>query len=364
MGITRRQLLGWMAAGVAGSAFFPLDARTAVKTHFPGYPESAGVLHDITRCIGCRKCEAACNEVNDLPEPARPFDDMQVLKKRQQLSESRYTVVNRFNLGNQPAPVYVKTQCNHCLEPACVSACFVKALKKEKTGAVTYDASLCVGCRYCMIACPFTVPAYEYHEPLTPRVMKCTMCHPLLKKGQLPGCVAICPKGALTFGPRKDLLKTARQRIYKHPGRYIDHIYGEREMGGTSWLYLAANPFSDLAMREDLGSVPAPALTAGALAVVPLIVGVGVLLLTGIYAITRRKSEIEAAQRLEAVNQTRAELEEEMQRKLAEHKKAAEKEKEAAVKREVEKAIAEAAESAELSCSEDPASGKEEDGNE
>jgi len=363
MGITRRQLLGWMAAGAAGSAVFPGEGKTAVKTHFSGFPDSAGILHDITRCIGCRKCEAACNEVNDLPAPAKPFDDLDILKQNQQLSEARYTVVNRFQPGGQQSPVYVKTQCNHCLEPACASACFVKAIKKEKTGAVTYDASLCVGCRYCMIACPFSVPAYEYNEPLTPRIMKCTMCHPLIKKGELPGCVAICPKEALTFGSREELVKIARQRIYKHPGRYIHHIYGEQEMGGTSWLYLAGNPFSALGMRTDLGMVPAPALTSGALAVVPLIVGVGVLFLTGLYAITKRKEKIAEEERLAAVNQTRSELEELMQQKLAEQKKAAEKEKEAAVKREVEKAVAEAAKPSEPEAADDSASAKEEHGN-
>lgn len=363
MGITRRELLAWMAAGAAGGAFLPGTGRAAVKTYFSGFPESTGVLHDITRCIGCRKCEAACHAVNDLPAPARPFDDLDVLENKQQLSAARYTVVNRFQPGAGESKVYVKTQCNHCLEPACASACFVKALKKEKTGAVTYDSSLCVGCRYCMIACPFSVPAYEYHEPLTPRVMKCTLCHPLVKEGKLPGCVEICPKEALTFGRRADLLKTARQRIYKHPGRYINHIYGEREMGGTSWLYLAGNPFSALGMRTDLGMVPAPALTSGALAVVPLIVGVGVLLLTGIYAISRRKAQIEEEERAAAVEQTRSELEELMQQKLAEQKNAAEEEKEAAVKREVRKALAEAVQSTESGSSEDSATAREEQGN-
>ncbi|MGM0452433.1 MAG: hypothetical protein ACQERN_04625, partial [Thermodesulfobacteriota bacterium] len=168
---------------------------------------------------------------------------------------------------------------------------------------------------------------------------------------------------ALTFGHRDKLIKIARQRIYAHPGRYVDHIYGEREMGGTSWLYLAANPFASLGMRSDLGTVPAPALTSGALAVVPMAVGLGVVLLTGIYAISRRKEKIAEEQRLAAVDQTRTELEETMQQKLSEQKKAAEKERQAAVKREVEKALAEA-KAADPSESDpqssDPASGKEE----
>jgi Fe-S-cluster-containing dehydrogenase component len=351
-----------MAAGAAGSTLSPTGAEAASKTHFLGYPESAGVLHDITRCIGCRKCEAACNTVNELPDPETAFDNLDVLKTTQHLSPYRFTVVNKFDPdGDAENPVYVKTQCNHCLEPACASACFVKALKKQETGAVTYDESLCVGCRYCMIACPFNVPAYEYHKPLTPRVTKCTLCHPRILEGKLPGCVEACPKGALTYGTRTELLKVARERIYRHPDRYMDHIYGEKEMGGTSWLYLAQNPFSGLGMREDLGFVPAPALTSGALAVVPLIVGVGVLFLTGIHAISRRKAQIAEEERQAAVEETRNELEAVMQQKLSEQKKAAEKEKEAAVKREVEKALAEAKEAAGSEESSEASGGKEEE---
>ncbi len=341
MGITRRQLFGWVAAAGAG-AMVPGVAKAATGKHFSGYPGSFGVLHDITRCIGCRKCEAACNEVNDLPDPDKPFDDLKVLKENRQLSATAYTVVNRYQFESAPEPVYVKTQCNHCLEPACVSACFVKALRKDKTGAVIYDASLCVGCRYCMIACPFQVPAYEYNEAFTPRVMKCTLCYPRIVEGKLPGCVEACPKEALTFGRRDDLLKTARQRIYRYPDKYVDHIYGEFEMGGCSWLYLSPRPFSGLGMREDLGNQPAPSYTAGALAIVPMAVTAGVMLLTGVYAIARRRDEIAEQERQAAVEQTRAEDAEEMKRKLAEQKKAADKEKESAVRREVEKALKEA----------------------
>ncbi len=345
MGITRRQLLGWMAAGAGAGAggLVPTSVRAAANMHFAGFPQSKGVLHDITLCIGCRKCEAACNTVNELPAPETPFDNLDVLKLDRQLSPETYTVVNRFYPTDPRKPQFVKKQCNHCLEPACASACFVKALRKQKTGAVTYDESLCVGCRYCMIACPFNVPAYEYHKALTPRVMKCTMCHPRIEKGLQPGCVEACPKEALTFGHRDELIRAARQRIERHPERYINHIYGETEMGGTSWLYLAGHPFGTLGMREDLGVVSAPEFTSGALAIVPMIVSVGVMLLTGIYAINQRREKIADEERRDAVDQTREEFEALMQQKLSEQKKAAEKAKDAAIKREVEKALAEAA---------------------
>ncbi|RJQ73269.1 MAG: 4Fe-4S dicluster domain-containing protein [Desulfobacteraceae bacterium] len=303
MSLSRRRFLGWIgAAGAAAGSTAGKSAYAGGNKHFEGYPESFGVLHDISRCVGCRNCEAACRQVNDLPVPDRPFTDLAVLDQERRTTEKAYTVVNKYAFSGRAAPTFRKIQCNHCLEPACASACFVKALQKTPTGAVTYDPSVCVGCRYCMIACPFGIPAYEYHEVLTPRIMKCTMCYPRISQGQLPGCVEACPMEALTWGKREDLIKLARERIRQHPGRYVDHIYGETEMGGTSWLYISSIPFSEIGMREDLGVTPAPELTSGALAAVPIVAGLWPVLLVGIYAISKRK-EIIFQQELEAVKE-------------------------------------------------------------
>ncbi len=360
MGITRRQLFSWMAAAAGSTALMTGRARAASTEHFAGYPDSFGVLHDTTLCIGCRRCEAACNEVNHLPPPAEPFDDLDVLDKKRRTTAKEYTIVNRYQPKGQKLPVFVKTQCNHCMEPACVSACFVKALHKSKDGPVTYDASLCVGCRYCMVACPFDIPAYEYNEPFSPRIMKCTMCQPRIEKGERPGCVAACPRDALTFGKRDDLIKIARQRIAKYPEKYIDHIYGEKEMGGTNWLYLAGVPFNEIGMRMDLGVTAAPYFTAGALSVVPMVVGTGVVLLTGIYAISQRKDRVAQEEKEDAVSATRKEAEQEMQEKLAEAKKKAAREKEDAVEKAVKKALEDAAAKAEP----DDADGRDDGGEE
>lgn len=343
MGITRRKFLGWIGAAAGANAITPSKASAAASRHFKGYPGSLGVLHDITRCIGCRQCELACNTVNDLPEPRQPFNDLSVLSQSRRTSSRAYTVVNRFTGQAGAPPTFVKMQCNHCLEPACASACFVKAFRKDKTGAVAYDASLCVGCRYCMIACPFNIPAYEYEKALTPRVMKCTLCLPRIEKGLLPGCVASCPTEALTFGPRQKLIKEARRRIQRFPNVYVDHVYGETEMGGTSWLYLSARPFVGLGMREDLGIQPAPSLTAGPLSAVPIVVGLWPVLLTGIYAISRRKDQIAEQERTNAIAAAAADAKEEMKAKLAELKDKMNKEKEAAINLEVKKALKEAA---------------------
>ena len=361
MGITRRKFLGWMGAAVGATTIVGQKTFAATNKQFEGYPDSGGVLHDITRCIGCRKCEEACNNVNQLPAPKKPFDDLTLLDKVRRTDEKTYTVVNRFSKGSDTSPVFVKKQCNHCLEPACASACFVKAFKKTKTGAVVYDASLCVGCRYCMIACPFNIPAYEYDSAFSPRIMKCTMCQPRLEKGLLPGCVESCPKEALTFGTRKLLIKIAKQRIQKYPKRYIDHVYGEHEMGGTSWLYLTGTSFSEIGMREDLGNVSAPQLTAGPLSDVPIVVGLWPILLTGIYAISKRKEKLAKEELNEAVASTLSSANEATEKKLAELKDKMEKQKEAAINLEVKKALKEAAEQAKEDDGNAPADGPKEE---
>jgi len=264
-----------------------------VRQAFAGYPDSFAILHDTTLCVGCRSCETACNKVNDLPQPDKPFTDLSVLETTRRTTTKTFTVVNKYdNPQKSGRPVFYKKQCNHCLEPACASACFVRAFTKTQTGAVVYDASVCVGCRYCMIACPFEIPTYEYDQALTPRIRKCTMCHPRVIEGQLPGCVEACPMEALSFGKREDMIKIARERFRTYPDRYVNHIYGEHEMGGTSWLYVSGAPFKELGMREDLGITPAPELTAGALSSVPIIVGLWPVLLAGIYAVSKRKEKI------------------------------------------------------------------------
>jgi len=356
MGITRRKFLGWMGAATGAGAATVIGQKThaASNKSFKGYPGSRGVLHDITRCIGCRKCEKACNTVNKLPAPEQSFDDLMILENQRRTNADVYTVVNQFNDEAGTPKVFVKKQCNHCLEPACASACFVKAFRKVATGAVVYDETLCVGCRYCMVACPFSIPAYTYHDPITPKVTKCTMCQPRIEKGQLPGCVESCPKEALTFGTRDYLIKVARERIRKHPDRYVDHIYGEHEMGGTSWLYLSSVPFKEAGMREDLGNIPAPELTSGPLAAVPIVVGLWPVLLTGIYAISKRKEKIAKEEREEAVSQTLSDANEEMKKQISELKDKIAQEKEAAINLEVKKALKEAAEKSEDKVKEDP----------
>ena len=338
----RRQFLGLLgAAGI--TATLGTKAEAATGHTFDGYPDAKGVLFDSTRCIGCRKCEAACNKVNKLPAPAKPFDDLKVLNTERRTDATAYTVVNKY--AGKKGPAFRKVQCNHCQEPACASVCFVRAFTKNPDGSVTYDASLCVGCRYCMVACPFNIPAYEYNDPLTPRVMKCTMCHPQIASGELaaPGCVGACPKEALVYGKRKDLINVARERIKNNPGRYVDHIFGEKEMGGTNWLYLSGEQFQTIGLREDLGTTSVPAMTAGPLSVVPMVAALWPALLGGVWAMNKRKDKVAAEEQKAAVKAAKAQVKAEAEAKLAKAMESAEKDKTQAIEREVKRALEEAA---------------------
>jgi formate dehydrogenase iron-sulfur subunit len=345
MSVSRRRFLQWAgAANLAVVSGKTVDA--ASLRHYEGYPDSRGVLFDNTLCIGCRRCEQACNQINAHPEPEIPFDDPTVFDQPRRPGNTTYTVVNRYHPTGEPdRTVFRKIQCNHCLEPACAAVCFVKAFRKDPSGAVVYDASVCVGCRYCIMACPFNIPSYEYDNAFNPLVRKCTLCHPRITEGLLPACVEICPSGALLYGKRTDLIKIARQRIAKNPDGYIDHIYGEREMGGTSWLYLSSTPFEAIGQREDLGNKPAIEFTAGSLSAVPMVIGLWPVLLVGTYAIAKRNAKTAQQEKTAAIDAALTKAQAEAEKQLAAVREKAEttrqKEVEKAVKSALEKAAAE-----------------------
>ena len=264
MQIDRRNFLKIAGATAAVPLLANKSAAAAQKEPAPGH--GLGCLVDTTLCVGCRKCEQACNQRNHLPKPKESFEEMAVLENLRRMDDTSFTVVNKYyprNLGTltwRQRPTYVKFQCMHCADPSCVSACIVGALTKAPNGAVIYDVSKCIGCRYCMIACPFQVPAYQYDDPLTPQVRKCTFCYAQVKDGGLPACAQVCPREVITFGKRSDLLKLARWKIKSNPGKYQNRIFGEHEVGGTSWLYLASEPFENIGF-PTLSSTPPPRLT-------------------------------------------------------------------------------------------------------
>ncbi len=292
--MNRRKFLTILgSAGVASALGTAKVANAAGTVDYPYFENSFGVLHDTTRCIGCRQCEAACQEVNVLSTPTQPFEDLTVTHKTRRTSAAEWTVVNRYQVEGQD--VFRKLQCLHCNDPACASACFAQCFVKNKDGSVSYNGDQCVGCRYCMIACPFYVPGYQYEEAFNPLVQKCTFCRPRLQEGLLPGCVEACPMDALTFGKRSTLLKIARNRIESNPDRYVDYVYGETDAGGTAWMTLSGVNPELLGQNMHLGNRPMGELTAGALGSVPMIIGFWPVLFAGAYGITKLKEAKEKA---------------------------------------------------------------------
>lgn len=292
MSINRRDFLKVAtAAACVGSA-----SAAKSQEYFPGWPDRYGMLTDTTLCIGtnCRKCEEACKKVNELPPHDVPLSDNTVFDRQRRTDPENYTVVNRFPNAEDPEkPIYVKIQCMHCNEPACASACLVNAFTKTPEGPVIYNRDLCIGCRYCMIACPFNIPTYDYFRPLDPEVRKCTMCYDRIKEGKIPACVEICPKEAITFGKRSDLIDLSHEKIRKHPDNYTHHIFGEHEVGGTSWLYLAGVGFENIGFPSELGETPYPSLTRGFLGAVPLVLTIWPVFLIGLYKFSQSREEAE-----------------------------------------------------------------------
>lgn len=251
--ITRRDFL--KAAGLAiGCLFAAPKTVHALSDEGVDPNEYIGMLYDATICVGCNACTIACREWNKTtPET----DARKVYDAPKELSADTWTLIQLYQENEEFS--FVKRQCMHCVDPACVSGCPVHALQKGPNGAVTYDPNRCIGCRYCMYTCPFHVPRFEWDARI-PVIAKCTLCNDRLAQGLGTACAERCPTGALIWGKRGDLLADAEGRIQAEPGRYVDHIYGKEDVGGTGVMYLSAVPFEKLGL-EDMGTEPAPKLS-------------------------------------------------------------------------------------------------------
>lgn len=252
MGITRRAALQTLLVAGASTA----GARPAAAAALPVPPADAvGLLYDATLCIGCKACNIACRDANGLPPDTSGSPDG-LYNAPIDLSARAKSVIKLYQDG--PVRSFMKAQCMHCIDPACVAACMIGALQKREFGVVTYNVDFCIGCRYCEIACPYNVPKFEFAKAI-PRIVKCEMCKERLAKGQEPACTDVCPRHAVIFGRRAELLKEAKRRIEASPGRYVPKVYGETDGGGTQVLYLSHVPFEKLGLPA-LGDEPAPQL--------------------------------------------------------------------------------------------------------
>lgn len=268
--LNRRRFLQGLIGGTGLCVISPV-----VNSHVTSYAEVPSVLVDVTRCIGCRACMRACKASNDLPHDPELSSGFPGSWDRQELRFDQWTVVNPEtgrNADGIEVSRNIKSQCMQCLEPTCVSVCLVGALTKSELGPILYDADRCIGCRYCIMACPFDIPKFEWNGGMSPVIGKCQMCtHQRLAEGLIPACVESCPTGALKFGQRDTLLFEARARIKSRPDRYVDHIYGEEEAGGTAWLYMSDVPFENLGFKSGVETAPMPPLTWEVLSKIPIV---------------------------------------------------------------------------------------------
>jgi len=296
--VSRRKFLAGSLAG--GAAVIAAPATKALASgSFSGFPDGMGVLVDMTRCVGCRSCEAACNKEQNLPKPEQPFDDYSVFDQtfhhgtqKRRTTEGAYTVVNRYQPEGSDKPTYRKIQCMHCNEPSCLTSCFVKAYTKTDEGAVLYDEHVCVGCRTCMVACPHQIPAYAYSKVINPVVKKCIFCYETrVSQGKPPACVDICPAQVMTFGKRKDLLRIAKARIKRTPGKYQPEIFGEHTVGGSAWMYISGEPFEKLGFDTELPDEPIINNVKGFLGMVPMVLAIWPALFTGMHLLATKNKD-------------------------------------------------------------------------
>jgi Fe-S-cluster-containing dehydrogenase component len=239
---SRRSFLKGLAcagATIAGSA---LPAVAAEKRKAPA--DAVGMLYDTTLCIGCKTCVVACHEANDLPPDNRqnPLHDAPTA-----LNDRTKNIIKLYKGDSERS--YMKQQCMHCVDPGCVGACMIGALQKREHGIVTWDGNRCIGCRYCQMACAYHIPKFEWASK-SPRIIKCELCNHRLAEGKIPACCEVCPRQAVIYGTREELLAEAKKRLAEHPDKYVPKIFGETDGGGTQVLYLSHVSFDKLGLPE------------------------------------------------------------------------------------------------------------------
>jgi Fe-S-cluster-containing dehydrogenase component len=264
---SRRDFLK-LAGASAGALLLPAQSALASGDVDPEH--GFAMLYDATRCVGCKSCEAACKAWNDLPPSPEPPDD---------LTAYDWTLIKQHQDGDEAS--FRKYQCMHCLHAGCVSVCTVGALHKTAAGPVVYDAYKCIGCRYCQYGCPFGVPKFQWDKALG-LIGKCTFCADRLEQGLIPACAEACPVQALTFGTRIEMLEEAYSRLQQEPERYVDHVYGENEVGGTSVLFLSGVPFDKLGFPTP-GSDPVAKSSTIVMNATPTIITLALPLFGGLH---------------------------------------------------------------------------------
>lgn len=273
MSISRRAFL--RATALTGAAASVVTAKAA-SAREPGAktipPNAPGMLFDSTLCVGCKACMTACREANGTHPEVTTKDAL--WDAPLDLSANTLTVIKAWSDGaaehkdeETDGYAFVKKSCLHCVEPACVSVCPVSAMTKDaNTGVVHYDPKACIGCRYCVAACPFGVPRFDYDKSIA-RLNKCQLCESRRAEGKITACAEVCPTGATLFGTVEELAAEADRRHRMKPGEraffprrtvnsgdthekqaphYQARTYGVSEVGGTQVRLLSAVSYDKL----------------------------------------------------------------------------------------------------------------------
>ncbi len=254
------------------------------------------LLIDTIRCTGCRSCQVACKEWNELPAEETSFFGGPGYQNPKDLSKNTWNLItfNEVKLNGRLKWIFGKKQCMHCLEPGCVSACPVGALEKTADGPVIYHKNICIGCRYCMLACPFQIPRFDFDSP-NPYITKCRLCHDRQEMGEIPACAKACPTGAITFGEREDMVREAQRRIAENPDKYHHKVYGLEEAGGTCVLHISSVPFEEIGYITDIPNEPVCANVKPAMKAIPAVMLGAALILGASYKFRNRTRDEEPA---------------------------------------------------------------------
>lgn len=191
-------------------------------------------LYDATKCTGCRACQLACKQWNDLP--AGQTRNTGSYQNPADLQSNTWLLMRFQEAATKAGEVkwlFRHNACMHCTDAACVKVCPSNALFHTSYGTVALDQSKCIGCKECVIVCPFNVPRYD---PETKKVAKCDMCYSRIARDMEPACVKACPTGALQFGDQEKMLGIVRQRLETLGDKA--HLYGDKFVGGTHMLYI------------------------------------------------------------------------------------------------------------------------------